>query len=215
MSSQKLCVSQIVSQLFPFSEKTALVNALKSSKKYGSVYYGMVKRDILDSWRAARTEGNSIHNDIEHRIKHSSRSESIAAKIYENFLTENSLVPLNYFCEFTLIDEEYNLGGKIDAVFITKTGEVCIVDWKRCKKLFKESKECAQYPMNDYPNTNFWKYSLQLNFYRYLYEKKFNVSVPRCYIVIINIKKVSYEIYEVPNLQTKVKEIISILGRKQ
>lgn len=205
-------VSNIVSRYFPFDVKEALDNALKSSRNKQSLYYNMSESDILETWRQARREGLIIHKEIENRIKHQQHPLSAASMLYEEFIKINNLTPLKNCCEVQLFDDIYSVKGKIDAVFVNPQNDVYIVDWKRSAKLHTHSRKKAFGILQNFPNTNYWKFSVQLNLYRFLFEQQYNIRVCRCFIVIINVNKCSYEVHDVPDMKEYIVGILCNLN---
>lgn len=67
------------------------------------------------------------------------------------------------------------VAGSIDALYCNNYGEAIIVDWKRSIARFDAFNNYGVGPMCKYPNSNFWKYSAQLNMYALILQKKYNI----------------------------------------
>jgi hypothetical protein len=71
-------------------------------------------------------------------------------------------------------------------------------------------------PLADMPNSNYWHYSLQLNIYQYILQKKYGMKISnRCLIVLHpeNAYK-RYLRYELPDLQEIVEKLFELRMQK-
>ena len=93
--------------------------------------------------------------------------------------------------------------------YINDDGTVSIYDWKRCKKIEKAN-GFGQFSTNkiieDFPDSNYWHYSLQLNTYAYIIERNYKLKVKDLYIVCLHPdnQNKSYLKFKVPDLRHKV-----------
>lgn len=112
--------------------------------------------------------------------------------------------------EYIVYCREASLGGCIDAVFVpypARPDLVILVDWKRC-----EIDYGTRYsPLNPgmryehpytikLPKCNYWKYAFQLNIYRELFERMFNVIVIDMLIVSFPEKSEYPHVHAVPKM---------------
>lgn len=112
--------------------------------------------------------------------------------------------------EYIVYCKEASLGGCIDAVFVpypARPDLVILVDWKRC-----EIDYGTRYsPLNPgmryehpytikFPKCNYWKYAFQLNIYRELFERMFNVIVIDMLIVSFPEKSEYPHVHAVPKM---------------
>ncbi len=109
-------------------------------------------------------------------------------------------------------DEDVRIVGSIDMIFEADDGTLEIYDWKRCKEIKKTNPwqsshvECIKH----LPDTNFWHYSLQLNTYKTIIEKKYGKKVSDMYLVCLhpdNFNK-SYQRIQVPVLEKEMSELM-------
>ena len=111
-------------------------------------------------------------------------------------------------------DRELKFAGSIDMTFQRKDGTIDIYDWKRCKEIKKlNGWESATTKCIDYlPNTNFWHYSLQLNTYKAILEKNYNVKVGDLYLVCLhpNNKNESYIKIKCADLSEEVAQLFEL-----
>jgi ATP-dependent exoDNAse (exonuclease V) beta subunit len=143
-------------------------------------YYGMTKEEIKASWDKNRIQasgsGTNIHNDIERYYNDVPvENDSIEYQYFLRFVQDfPELKP--YRTEWKIYDEELKLAGSIDMVYKNKDGTLSIYDWKRVKEINKMNNydEFAITPcISHFHNSNFWHYTLQLNTYRAILERKY------------------------------------------
>jgi ATP-dependent exoDNAse (exonuclease V) beta subunit len=140
---------------------------------------------------------------------------SIEFSYFLNFLHDHpNLIP--YRTEWTVFHEELKLAGSIDMLFFDEsTNKFHIYDWKRCRNIQKSNpfdkwgnKEC----INHFPDTNFWHYSLQLNIYKAILERKYNMTIDGLFLVCLhpNNKNSNYIKLKAPNLQEEVSDLFAL-----
>ena len=90
---------------------------------------------------------------------------------------EKKLTP--YRTEWMVWDRELRLAGSVDMLFENPDGTLQIYDWKRSKKVVKENRWASAIVdcISHLPDANFWKYSLQLNTYKWILEKNYGKKV--------------------------------------
>ena len=108
-------------------------------------------------------------------------------------------------------DEDMELAGSVDMVYRDeKTGKLHIYDWKRCREIKKYNKwQCSIHPKIDHiPDTNFWHYSLQLNMYKRIIERKYGEEVGELWLVCLHPNQITYMKYKVPILNKEMDALI-------
>lgn len=116
------------------------------------------------------------------------------------------LVP--YRTEWTIFDEDLKLAGSIDMVYENpEDNTLAIYDWKRCKEITKTTawNNYATEPLIKHiPDTNFWHYSLQLNTYKTILERKYGKKVTKLCLVRLHPDATGYELLDVPILEEEM-----------
>jgi ATP-dependent exoDNAse (exonuclease V) beta subunit len=117
-----------------------------------------------------------------------------------------------YRTEWMIYDEELKLAGSIDMVYENPDGTLAIYDWKRSKEIIKTNNwnKFASNPLIAHmPDTNFWHYSLQLNTYKAILERKYEKTVTKLCLVRLhpNNEEKTYELLEVPILTKEIDEL--------
>jgi hypothetical protein len=114
-----------------------------------------------------------------------------------------------YRTEWMVYDEDVKISGSIDMVYENDDGTLSIYDWKRAKEIRKTSgfNKYAVNPIIDHiPDTNFWHYSLQLNTYKAILERKYGKQIRDLYLVRLhpNNPRETFDLIKCANLQDEV-----------
>lgn len=112
--------------------------------------------------------------------------------------------------EYIVHCKEASLGGCIDAVFLpypARPDLVVLVDWKRCEidygtrySPLAPGMRYEHFYTLKFPKSNYWKYAFQLNIYRELFERMFNVVVIDMLIVSFPERSEYPHVHAVPKL---------------
>jgi len=205
---------------FPHFNPDAIIDKMMKSKKWSdSRYFGMSKQEIKDLWKKngneASSAGTKMHYDIE--CFYNNETVNNDSTEYEYFLRFHRIIGSTmrpYRTEWMVWDEDLKLAGSIDMIFENPDGTLQIYDWKRCKEIKKLNRwesattECISH----LPNANFWHYSLQLNTYKWLIEKKYGKSVTGMYLVCLhpnNLNK-SFQRLKVSILDEEIKDLMAL-----
>lgn len=127
------------------------------------------------------------------------------------------LIP--YRTEKRVYDEDLKFSGSIDMIYYhPEDDSISIYDWKRSKEISKvtgfneyANTEC----INHLPNTNYWHYSLQLNIYKAIIERKYNKKVRDLYLVRLhpNNTRKTFDLIKCADLSQEVSSLFEY--RKQ
>ena len=110
------------------------------------------------------------------------------------------------------------LSGSIDMVYENPDGTLMIYDWKRSKEISrinKFDKYAEIYSISHLPDSNFWHYSLQLNTYKVILEKKYgkkvtNLRLVRLHPNCLETNEDTYELIDVPILKKEMIDLFSL-----
>jgi len=212
-------VTTLVHSHFSEFDADSIIKKIRKKKNYKEcIYFGKTDKQIKDMWETNRNEaadaGTKLHFDIEcYYNGNPSPNNSVEYGYFLHFTQKYSnLTP--YRTEWVIYDEELKLAGSIDMVF-KKDNTYAIYDWKRSKEIKKSNwnryahTEC----INHLPDANFWHYSLQLNIYKGILEKNYNIKIGEMYIVCLHPVNDTYQIFKIPELKEEVKELF--LFRKE
>lgn len=177
-------------------------------------YYGMTREAIKDMWSQndAAQKGTQMHYDIEcyyngWEVNNSSDEYAWFLQFAKDY---KHLKP--YRTEWIVFYEELRLAGSIDMVFEDERGDLWIYDWKRTKELSPEAfgnKKSHTPCISHLPDCNFWHYSLQLNIYRGVLERKYGKTIRGMCLVRLHPDNAykTYERIEVPFLNKEVEKL--------
>jgi ATP-dependent exoDNAse (exonuclease V) beta subunit len=183
-------------------------------------YYGKKPYEIKELWEKNRDEaanaGTKMHYDIECYYNEMDVSnDSIEFQYFKEFLEKHQHMKA-YRTEWTVFDTDLKLAGSIDMVFYNeKDNTYHIYDWKRCKEI-KKSNGYNKYSINpilsDLPDTNYWHYTLQLNIYKALLEKNYDMKISSCALVCLHPenKNKSFQIHKVPDLNDTIQKLFNV-----
>ena len=228
---------------FPKFDPDAVIQNIFKSKGWGPdhKYWGMTAEQIKESWKsngeAVSGAGTDLHERIECFMNDNRFNFQYTQKeLYEIYRSElkdktNEQIEWEYFIQFVkdhpdlkpyrtewmIYDEDLKLAGSIDMVYENSDGTLSIYDWKRSKEITKSNSwnKFAINPLIDHlPDTNFWHYSLQLNTYKAILERKYEKEVTELFLVRLhpNAECQSYELLEVPIL---TKEICDLFEERE
>ncbi len=146
------------------------------------------RREISSTWDDARTGGTAKHSVYEGFLQHLTDADYTNAPTgFYRAIEEMAEAGYDAFrCEWRLFDEAAQMAGTADIVFIHRvTGEIILGDWKNTKVIRYVARDAKYvrrgiHPLTaDMPDSNYWHYVLQLNFYRYMMEKHYGRTVAR------------------------------------
>ena len=183
-------------------------------------YYGMTREQIKQQWhengQLASGSGTKMHFDIEcYYNELQPNNDSIEYSYFKNFVKDYPNLKA-YRTEWMVYDEESKISGSIDMVFETPDGTCQIYDWKRVNEIKYEdnwgNKKGKVDTLKHLPDTNFWRYSLQLNIYRYILEKNYGKKITGMYLVCLHPENPckNYERIEVHDLRKEVEELFKV-----
>lgn len=214
-------VSKLYKKFFSyFDEDKCIYNMMSQPNWCTNKYYGMTKEEIKEQWKNTRDNacalGVKMHDDIEHYINYipvlnNTIEYSYFLKFYNNI--HNHFPGFYPFrTEWRIYDEEYKIAGSIDfAMKHIETGQIALIDWKRTTKL-KDTKcfDYGYYPFEKYPNCSMTHYSLQLNIYRTILIKNYNLDITRMVLAAFHPDLPEYQLVEVGFININLREMVEL-----
>lgn len=101
------------------------------------------------------------------------------------------------YSECIVGDDEFKIAGQVDRPFFVEPGVLDVYDYKTDKEIKYDNKYTnLKKPVDELPDTNFSKYTLQLNTYRWIIERNTDWRVRE--LKIVHIQDDSYEVIPVP-----------------
>lgn len=126
---------------------------------------------------------------------------------FKKFLNEENIIPFR--TEWQIFDPVLRIAGTID--FLSRNdSEFDLYDWKRSDKIDRNA-TVWNYGINgleSVPDTRYYHYCLQLNMYKYILEKNYNIAINKMYLVVLHPVYNTYQKIEVPTMTNVVNSII-------
>ena len=130
------------------------------------------------------------------------------------FLNDHKFKPFR--TEWTIFDEDLKIAGTIDVIH-KKNGTFDLYDWKRSHRLLDESGDIRKtnpfqygiHGLERIPDTVYWHYCLQLNIYRYILERNYDMTVDKMYLILLHSEAIEYRKIVVPRMDEYVGIILN------
>jgi len=215
-SKDYISVTTFVHTCFPVFNSDEVIDKMMTSSRWtSSKYFGKTKEAIQQEWEEKKNKsceaGTMMHKSIEDFYNNIPCSSTMTStKEYQLFMDFHSMIQKEglqaYRTEWLVYDESVRIAGSIDMVYQnSSTKEFYIYDWKRVEELKEDNKyQKGLHLLNDIPDTNFWHYSLQLNFYKYILEKCYDIHISGMFLVCLHPNNDTFIRRKVPDLQTRV-----------
>ena len=94
--------------------------------------------------------------------------------------------------------------------------EFDLYDWKRSDKIDRNA-TIWNYGINgleSVPDTRYYHYCLQLNMYKYILEKNYNIAINKMYLVVLHPVYNTYQKIEVPTMANAINSIVKYYKTK-
>ena len=118
-----------------------------------------------------------------------------------------------YRTEWKVFDEDLKMAGAIDMIYENEDGTLDIYDWKRVKEINKYNKfeSSISNGLSHIPHSNFWHYSLQLNTYKAIIERKYNKKVRNLCLVVFHPEAEcqNYQIVDCADMSSEVSLLLN------
>jgi ATP-dependent exoDNAse (exonuclease V) beta subunit len=117
-----------------------------------------------------------------------------------------------YRTEWLIFDEDLKISGSIDMVYENEDGTLNIYDWKRSKEIIKTNNwnKYASCPeISHVADNNYSHYSLQLNIYKTILERKYGKTVKELYLVRLHPESENYDLIPVPIMENEIKKLFN------
>ena len=222
------------------AKNTARRIALLPLQKQKKEVRGMSEEEILTTWELkgldARTKGTEMHLMIEHFLNCSEFNRN------GKYFLEKTFEQLRHFMHAHryyrpyrtewMVWSDIGIVGTIDAVFVhpktrvfdqgdskSDTLYLSIFDWKRSNRItrFAFNRQCGKGALSHVPDSNFHRYSVQLNIYTWIIETYYknlrwnncvykDVKIVGMYLVAMHDSAKNYKKLEVSRFSPKIIE---------
>lgn len=214
-----ISATTFIHKLFPEFDSIRLINDLK--RKHNKKYLDMATEEILELWEneknASAIAGTKMHYHIELYSNDIPFKEindnSIEFKYFLNFREKYPYLE-PYRTEWTIYSKTYRIAGSIDMIYIdTRDNSYHIYDWKRSKQIWEKSyfdDDIGYQPLQHLPNGNYWHYQLQLNLYKFILEKNYNIQISSVNLCVCHPINRNFKIIKGIDLMDEIKTVLSI-----
>ena len=223
-------VSDIISMFFrkfdsiDWSRKKALENGISQicqleewdSKGAESREVGTYLHEQIHKYLVRETPDFTYHFQYNGEEVHVDKIVDISIEYtyFKKFLNEENIVPFR--TEWQIFDPALRIAGTID--FLGRNGSgFDLYDWKRSDKIDR-NETVWNYGINgleSVPDTRYYHYCLQLNMYKYILEKNYNIAINKMYLVVLHPVYNTYQKIEVPSMGKAVHSIVEYYKTKQ
>ncbi len=181
---------------------------------------GITPEEVVEEWKnsseRANHRGSEFHRYAEYRINNKIYNCDISEKLKEQFHkfysdSAKNLVPIK--SELVIGDIDLSIAGTIDQLYWShKKNGLVIFDWKTNKKFtnYSRFKKNLLGPLKDLEDTHINVYSLQLNIYKYIFEKVTGLEIKDLFIVWFNENNSDYIVYRCKEFQHRVKQLLGV-----
>jgi hypothetical protein len=169
----------------------------------------------------ARNRGTWMHYNIERFLNNLAPSQDCAEmplfnKFYGEIMQKMKIEP--WRTEWRICAPEYGLAGSVDFVGKLPDNTFVIMDWKRSKNLAGSLDSSygkrARAPLEHIDDTDASKYFLQLNIYRYILQKHYDMRVSKMVLASFHPSSDEYFQVEVPLWEAEVEAALRhLVGR--
>lgn len=209
-----ISVTTLVHKYFPKFDANLVITRMMNSRKWPeSKYYGMTREEIKKQWSDAGTEattkGTRMHKSFElfyNNVDTTEYENDEEFRMFEKFVNDHDDLVTAYRTEWEVYDEDHKIAGSIDMVFENRDGTLSIYDWKRSKEMkTKNSYGSKGFDhLSNFHDCNYVHYSLQLNIYKRILEKKYGKMIKDMFLIVIHPTFDEYQKYEVMDMQPVV-----------
>lgn len=190
----KSCTTWLKGFFEKFNADKIIDKMMDSPNWNTSKYFGMTKQEIKHSWnengKRAAEFGTNMHKYIEEFYNGKDIPNEVITTpeicSFIQFYTDHShLTPFR--TEMMIYDEDIRICGSVDMLFQNKDGTFSIYDWKFSKEIQTHSYgKKALSPIEYMNDCNTVHYTLQLNLYRVILEKKYGYVIQDMNLVFMH-----------------------------
>jgi hypothetical protein len=168
-------------------------------------------------------DGTRLHNEIERFLNRVPSIPPCAKewKRFMEFLHHNGDQQW-WRTEFRMGCPDWHICGSTDAIAIGPDGEYVLWDWKRSGKLKADASQDVIYdrdkkmnaPFGYIPATDRNKYYFQLNIYKMILKKRYNIHIAAMYLMVIHPTLDRYLKIAVPDFETRHPKTYTLLKQE-
>lgn len=214
--SEMTSVTTFIKSFFGEFDADLVIGRMQRFGSFARKYPGMTAEEVKASWKekgtlAAKT-GTKLHRYIELFINGEQDGDvegiDIEVGMFQDWFANLSPKYTPFRTEWIIYDEDLKIAGTIDMLFKIKEKRVAIFDWKCSKEIKFKNSERAKFPLAHIDDCNFSHYSLQLNLYKFLLEKNYDLIVEEMNLVVIHRVNEAARVIPVKEMQHEIKKML-------
>jgi PD-(D/E)XK nuclease superfamily len=191
----------IIHTLFPKFDADEIITRMMNSEKFSTgAYAGMTRNEIKAKWDKNRDEaasaGTKMHLNIE--MFYNDADHSKDGKEWELFCGYREDFPnlKPYRTEMVVFAEDVKVAGSIDMVYHDPDDDegFIICDWKRSKEIKMNNRfgKGINHHTRDLDDCNLIHYSLQLNLYKWILQRYYQMKVNGIFLCVLHPNQDTY-----------------------
>jgi len=207
-----ISVTTLIHEHFPKFDATKVLKMMRNKHEK---YPGLSDEQIKESWekngKQASGQGTKMHKMIENYYNDIKNDEKDCELIeYKYFLSFDSEVRqkkgfVPYRTEWSIFDGDLDLAGQLDMLYKKDDGTYALYDWKRVKEIKTDnSYEKGLGKLKHLPHCNYYHYSLQLNVYKRILEKRYDMKITEMILVVLHPDNDNYKLHEVFEMNMEI-----------
>jgi len=206
-------------KFFPPFDGPKIVDKMMGSRNWDkSPYRHMTKDQILANWElnrdTAAKAGTLMHARIESELKGETIEWSGQERERDNFRAAWAELQKEGYRVYRLEWRIHTpgLAGTLDGLFINDRGEFLLLDWKRSKEIKTENRwQCLLSPLEHLPDCNYIHYSLQLNLYRWILRKHYEIDVREMRLYSFHPDQKTFLKFTIPVMEKEIQLLLKSL----
>jgi len=218
-------VTQVVESFFEKFEPDAVIEKMMAGPNWPRPMYlnpegePMTEEEIKMKWDMqalyGRNYGSWFHYNVELYLNDEEYSPTLPEmkqflEFQDTVMREQEITPFR--TEWRIAAPEEGIAGSVDFVGKYSDGTYCIMDWKTMKglpeKINSNYGKFAKPPLEALGDCEGMKYALQLNLYKYILEKYYDITVKKLILAAFNKSMDTYYCVDIPEMSFEVRNMI-------
>lgn len=172
---------------------------------------------IISSWDRKKEEaaelGTKLHGDCESFYNDIEvHNESTEFQYFLHYAeTKEKLGWIPYRTEIKIYNSEHRICGMCDIIYKDSEGKYHLRDYKRTRKVSRFSfGKRGRFPLKHLNDCNYVHHCLQLNLYKYILEKDYDLPIETIGTVVLHPSNKDYVEYDLPFMSLEISELLRI-----
>jgi len=230
--AMELSVTQMVEDFFEKFDADDVIRKMMGGNRWPREGYinkdgsPFTEMEIKAKWdnigEYARNKGTWMHYNIERFFNNLEPSPALEEMdhfmaFFTDFITGRNVQPFR--TEWRIAAPDLKLAGSVDFVGRLPDGTFALLDWKRSKDLDSNLRskygKHAKYPLEHLDDCDGSKYFLQLNVYKFILERYYQLPVSYMAVVSFSPSLPAYFLAEVPPMADEVERMLGDIVRRR